>query len=168
MMLRNLLFALTFCAVAVNSPPGFADIGGFIVLPEEISADGSKEQDRIALSSYSWDYEYKGEMTLESQFRSPIARTPPENGVGKLIVGIPGKTPAGTLRDYCDSGNNLAELIVDMPVGGPLAPRHTEHQLFKLKGVTVTNCAYEEGAIADILFLNFSDIEAISDKRLLN
>lgn len=168
MTLRNLLFALTFCAVAVTSQTSFADVGGFIVLPEEKSAAESKEQVRIALSSYSWDYEYKGEMTLEAQFRSPIARTPPESGVGKLIVGIPIKTPAGTLRDYCDNGDELAELVVDIPVGGPLAPRHTEHQLFKLKDVTVTNCAYEEGAIADILFLNFSDIEAISDKRLLN
>ncbi len=150
---------LAISIVRIGIQPALADVGGFVYLP----AAKSEPPIEISLSSFSWRGPPKdpSQQSLEQRVLGNN-RIPPKSGAGILIIATPIATPTPALKALCGKATGVGEVVAKIPLWEERFTDNTlHHQSFKLKNVTVSDCAHAPNALAEVFFLRFTDIEAI-------
>jgi hypothetical protein len=142
----------------------YADVGGILFVPPlENGKPSEDKQDRIPLSSFSWEGTLPDD-GKGAEVPDGLERTPPKGHAGVLVVAKPIKNPTLALASYCKAQTPLKAVIVKTPIWTKVFPdREVHYRTYKLSDVTVEKCGYMPGAVAETFHFAFLKIAEVND-----
>ena len=163
-MIKVRWFSESVLALLLLTGTAYAGVGGILFAPPlESGKPSDDKQDRIPLSSYSWEGSLPDDAKGDEVPEGP-ERTAPKGHAGILIVAKPVKNPTPALASYCKAQTPLKEIVVKTPIWTKIFPdREIHYRTFKLDEVTVEKCGYMPGAVAETFHFAFLKIAEVHD-----